>query len=175
MRPSLVSCSLGILGLLFVAPLASSDEPAKDTRGDIKVVNYAGLSEFIKQQRGKVVVVDFWSDTCVPCKKEFPNLVKLNKDLARDGFVAVSVSTDDPADKETMERVQKFLVKQDAKFANFVLDEKPEVWQKRLGFEAVPCVFVFNKAGEWQKFDGAALADGGYERIRERVVELLKK
>lgn len=36
---------------------------AAEAKVDLKVVKYDGLKNIIKQNKGKVVVVDFWSDT----------------------------------------------------------------------------------------------------------------
>lgn len=89
----------------------------------------------------------------------------------KEGMAAVSVALDDPADKEVHARLVKFLQKQNAVFTNLVLDEKPELWQAKLRFEAVPCVFVFNRAGQWIRFEGSI----EYSEIEKHVVELLKK
>ena len=67
--------------------LADSPPPVAVT-----VVKYDGLTEAIKKFKGKVVVVDFWADYCVPCKREFPKLVGLNRDYAKKGLAAASVS-----------------------------------------------------------------------------------
>src|SRR5262249_23493926 len=48
-----------------------------DNKVEVQVADYAGLTRIIKDLKGRIVVVDFWQDTCVPCKKEFPRLVEL--------------------------------------------------------------------------------------------------
>ena len=76
----------------------------------------------------------------------------MHRRYAKDGFEAVSVSLDDPLDKETMDKIAKFLQSKQATFTNVVLDEKPEVWQEKLQFDGPPCVFVFNREGKWTRF-----------------------
>ena len=71
----------------------------------------------------------------------------MQRKYAADGLVAMSVSLDDPADPEAKEKVLKFLHSQDATFDNFMLNEKPEFWQQKLGFDGPPCVIVFNTQG----------------------------
>jgi peroxiredoxin len=67
------------------------------------------------------------------------------------GLVAVSVSLDDPSEKETEAEIRKFLQKEKATQSNFLLNEVSDVWEKKLGIEGVPCVFVFNRAGKIEK------------------------
>ena len=50
---------------------------------------------------GKTVLLDFWGTWCGPCRAATPDLVKLYKKLAGDGFVMVGVSSDSPNDKQT--------------------------------------------------------------------------
>jgi thiol-disulfide isomerase/thioredoxin len=161
---------LVITGLLaFAAP-----GPAQSPAGiDLRNVRYDGLTDVIKQNKGKVVVVDFWADFCIPCKREFPNLVALHQKYAKEGFVAVSVSLDDPTDDEAKAKALKFLQAQKATFTNLLLDEKPEVWQAKLKIDGPPLVMVFARDGKLeQKFVDKAV---DYAAIGKLVAELLKK
>src|SRR5580700_1821794 len=114
--------------LLFVTA-ALADPPAPIA---VNVVKYDGLSAIIRQNRGKVIVVDFWADYCVPCKREFPKLVELNNQHSKAAFVGISVSLDDLTEDGAKDKVLKFLQKQLATTNNLILDEKPEVWQAKL-------------------------------------------
>jgi thiol-disulfide isomerase/thioredoxin len=155
--------------LLFVAA-APAEPPAAVS---VRVAKYDGLSSFVKEQRGKVVVVDFWADYCIPCKREFPNLVKLHNDHVKAGLVAVSVSLDELSEEGAKEKVMKFLTRQQATMTNLILDEKPEVWQKKLQIDGPPLVMVFNRKGELeQKFHDNEV---DYVVIGKLVAELLKK
>jgi peroxiredoxin len=75
----------------------------------------------------------------------------MHRKLKDRGLVVVAVSVDDPADKDAEAEVRKFLREQKAAFPNFLLDEEMEVWQKKLQIEGIPCVFVFNRAGQVEK------------------------
>jgi hypothetical protein len=90
----------------------------------------------------------------------------------KDGMAAVSVSLDDPAEKDIKDRVLKFLQVQQATFPNLLLDEKPELWQKNLGIDGVPAVFIYGRDGSLvKKFTD----DYTYDDVQKVVVELLKK
>jgi thiol-disulfide isomerase/thioredoxin len=138
----------------------------------LKVVNYADLGKAVKDLKGKVVVVDFWSDTCIPCKRNFPHIVDLNAKHAKDGLVAISVSLDDAQDEAARAKALKFLTARKAAFANLILDEKPEVWQQKLQAAELPLIFVFDRAGKAYKFNGETL---DLDEVDQLIDELLQK
>lgn len=154
-------------GLLITLPALA--DPPKIT---VRTVRYDGLTDAIKAAKGKVLVVDFWADYCIPCKREFPRLVALYQKRAADGFAAISVALDDPADETTPAKVKKFLEARQAAFTNFILDEKPAVWQAKLKVDGPPCVYVFNRKGELvQKYAD----DVNYTEIEKLVEKLLQE
>jgi len=166
-----------LAGILCPAVLAFAGGSAVE----VKTVKYKEMGDVITKLRGKVVVVDFWGDFCIPCKKEFPHLVELNKKYGPQGLVAISVAVDPPREdpKEQMalrQRLLKFLTKQNASFTNLYLDEPSEVWLKKLDVAEVPCVFVFDRQGKYYRFGGAPDAPhkAEYREIEPLVVELLK-
>lgn len=90
------------------------------------------------------------------------------RELAAKGFVAISVSLDDPRDVETMKQVHAFLEKVGASFRNFVLDEPEESWSKKLDIAGPPLVVVFGRDGRVVK-----RFVGGYDEVRQLVEKLL--
>jgi thiol-disulfide isomerase/thioredoxin len=141
MRPATL-LTARLAGLLVAG--ASAALAAGTTEVRIEVVKYGQLVEAVRAQKGKVVIVDVWATNCVPCKKEFPNLVRLNKTDGDKGLVCISVSVDPVAKKE---QALKFLTAQGAAFSNFLLDEDPDLWTKRWGISSIPTVFVFDREG----------------------------
>jgi thiol-disulfide isomerase/thioredoxin len=135
--------SIRFLGLLVAAgSVALAAGGAPEVR--IEVVKYGQLAEAVRAQKGKVVVVDVWATYCIPCKKEFPNLVRLHESDAGKGLVCISVSVDPVAKKE---QALKFLTTQKATFTNFLLDEDSDLWTKRWGISSIPAIFVFDREG----------------------------
>jgi thiol-disulfide isomerase/thioredoxin len=156
MRVPILSGCLGVFSLgvlLLAAAAAPPTPPAQDAAVEIKVVKFGGLEEAVKQFKGKVVVVDFWADYCVPCKKAFPHLVALYNKHAREGLAVIAVNLDDPTDVAAREKAVKFLKEQKAAFANLFIDpsEKPEDWFARLKIESIPAMFIFNREGQLEK------------------------
>jgi hypothetical protein len=97
----------------------------------------------------------------------------MQRKYAKDGLVAISVSLDDPNEDNVKDKVTKYLRSQKATFTNLILDEKPEVWQKKLKIEGPPCVFVFDRDGKIaKKFDSGEKYE---DEIEKFVADLLKK
>jgi thiol-disulfide isomerase/thioredoxin len=164
-----------VLALLLAPGRPAVPAPDKGGAGgvDLRVVKYDGLADAVRQLEGKVVLVDFWASTCVPCKKEFPHVLELQRQHAAEGLVVVSVAIrldeDTPLDVERG-KVLKFLQEQNATTTNLLLDEKVDVWQQRLRFDAVPAVYVFNRAGKWYQFKD----EFSYGDVAKLVAELVK-
>jgi len=68
------------------------------------------------QQRGRVLLVDFWATWCDPCREEFPNLVRLHNTYRSRGLSLVAISMDEP---ESVPAIQRFLQSQGAKFGSY--------------------------------------------------------
>jgi thiol-disulfide isomerase/thioredoxin len=160
------------LGLLPTAPA----QPPTAAKPAVRVVRYDALSSFITQQRGKVLVLDFWADYCIPCKREFPKLVAMHGKYAKDGLTAVSVSVDDMGEDGAKDKVLQFLDKQKATFTNLILDEKPELWQGKLKIDGPPLVMVYARDGRLeQRYPNEKDKEVDYAVIEKLVAELLKK
>ncbi|MCB1625687.1 MAG: TlpA family protein disulfide reductase [Pseudomonadales bacterium] len=51
--------------------------------------------QLLTQQRGSVVILNVWGTWCVPCLREIPELVKLQRDLADKGVALIGLSMDE--------------------------------------------------------------------------------
>lgn len=63
---------------------------------DFSLPTLDGGTVRLSEQRGKVVLVDFWATTCDPCLAAMPHLVDLYKKHKDAGFVILGVSLDGP-------------------------------------------------------------------------------
>ena len=144
---------------------------------EVKVFKYDDLTRLIKDNKGKVIVVDFWQNTCIECKRELPRLFELKKKYGND-LVAVTVNLiDDGQDlKDEKDKAEKFLQSKNAtNVNNVILDENVEVWSKKLNVTSFPTVFVFNQDGKYEKRYPDDQEKFNYEDIGKVVAGLLKK
>src|SRR5690606_9220013 len=63
------------------------------------------FEEILKNQKGKVVLVDFWASWCVPCIKEMPFMKDLKSLYKKDEFQVIEISID--KDYAAWERASK--------------------------------------------------------------------
>lgn len=58
---------------------------------DVVFTDLEGRELTLGDLRGKVLLVNLWSKGCVPCRKEMPDLARLQRDLSGDGFAVVAL------------------------------------------------------------------------------------
>jgi len=150
---TIVPITLCILLLSFAAPAQKQKGDAAKPRKPVAVVSpidTAALKGLITQQRERPLLVNFWATFCDPCRDEFPDLVKIDKDYRSRSLEFVTVSLDDFSDINTS--VPQFLDSMKATMPAYLLnvsDPEPAInlvdrrWQGDL-----PATFLYNEKGE---------------------------
>ena len=150
-------------------------------RAAVTLASWDEIQTAIAAQKGKVVVVDLWSTTCDPCKREFPHLVQLHNQHG-DKIACMSVSLDyygDPAEPPEYyrESVEEFLSTQSAGFPHYLSTLASDDVLMEIGAVSVPTVLVYDRDGQLAKMfeDDGTYGDEGFtyaDHIAPLVVEL---
>ena len=135
----------------------------------LSVKSWDETQQWVAGQQGKIVVLDLWSTWCVPCVREFPKLVKLQRDHPVD-VVCVGFNLDySGAAGETPESfrtaVGEFLTKQGAGFENVISSDAADDVFQRLKLGSIPAVLVYGPDGQLTKRfdnDDALYGDEGF-------------
>jgi thiol-disulfide isomerase/thioredoxin len=61
---------------------------------DLAFQDGAGKPLKLSDWKGRVVLLNLWATWCAPCRKEMPDLSKLEKELGSDQFEVVAISVD---------------------------------------------------------------------------------
>ena len=139
------------------APRSASSTSNSSAVSDVKVelADHAQLLERIEQTKGRVVVVDVWSTSCLPCMKEFPHLVELARRWPED-VVCISMNVDylglpKAPPPTVVPKVSEFLKSQAAdadNLVNLISSEPDSDVLTKLQIESMPAILVINRAGE---------------------------
>ncbi|GAB5444302.1 MAG: hypothetical protein Fues2KO_46510 [Fuerstiella sp.] len=155
-------------------PAAKAEPEAAKKSVSVRPATWKQVQEFVASQKGKVVVLDLWSTSCLPCMVEFPELVKLQQ-RHKDGLVCVSFNLDYAGIKSKppeyyQPRVEKFLTSRKAELQNFLSTEEAVEVFDQVGINAIPAVLVYGKDGKLaRRFDESLLTEGREEAFTYRA------
>ena len=82
-----------VAGASVPAPAPSAIAP------DFTLRTMEGPNLRLQEQRGRVVLVNFWATWCGPCRQEMPHLNRLYDKYRSSGFVLLGVNVDDDTRK----------------------------------------------------------------------------
>ena len=83
---------------VFASTASSAIAPAT-AAPDFTLHAMGGSNLRLKEQRGRVVMVNFWATWCGPCRQEMPQLNRLYEKYKSSGFVLLGVNVDDDTAK----------------------------------------------------------------------------
>lgn len=162
--------SVALFLLAGMSVLGITATVARAQSSDIKSVEPKDIKDLVAQNKGKVVVLNFFATWCVPCHTEFPDIVKLQSDFKGKGLQVVEVSMNDITDKDEL---QKYLAETKPPFAvylaantedKFYTDVDPR-WDT-----ALPMTMIFDRDGKNVHFYKEART---YAQFKDDVTPLL--
>ena len=180
---------VGCNGSAEPTPPSSSPPPANTTADgqpaaavSVEIKSWKDIQALIAAQKGKVVVLDLWSTSCVPCMREFPNLVALHNKYPSDKITCISVSCDyEGLEEEPPESkkpaVIKFLESTKATCTNILLSDADVDVYELIKLASIPAVYVYDTQGKMAKrFDNDAgdYGDEGFT-YEDHIIPLIEK
>lgn len=109
---------------------------------DFVLFDIYGNERSLSDYKGKVVILDFWTTWCPPCKAEIPHFIELYRDYKKRGFEMIGIALDWNADRV----VRPFVEKNGINYT--VLLGKEEVTDLYGGIISIPTTFVIDRQGK---------------------------
>jgi peroxiredoxin len=95
MKPTPVISRRLLLLAAAGAPFASSSAAAAAKAPDFTLRTLEGRNLRLAEQRGSVVMVNFWASWCAPCRVEMPHLSRIWDKYRDAGYVFLTVNVDE--------------------------------------------------------------------------------
>jgi len=152
------------------AEAAEKPSPAPEFAGVTDWVNTKPLK--LADQKGKVVVVHFWTNGCINCIHNYPHYVawqdryKANKE-----FLMVGVHTPEFDAEKDVDRIKARMVENKLTFA-VAVDNDQKTWNA-WGNQYWPCVYIVDKTGAIRDKWVGELGEEGYKKFTKRIDALL--
>lgn len=135
-----------------------------ETATDFTAKTFAGDNIRLQEQRGNVVMLNFWASWCGPCRKEMPLLETLQKKYQRMGFVLLGVNVD-----EDSAAAQRFLKDVDTTFP-MLQDNKGDI-SKLYNVDAMPTSIFIDREGKLRSVHRGYKT--GDEKAYEKIIKKL--
>ena len=163
-------------------PKQAEEPPLVETQTiTLQLLSWEAAQKIVGQYPGKIVVVDLWSTSCVPCLRELPHLVALQQQHG-DKVVGVTVSCDYVGIKKKppesyREKVTEALAGLKAeRLTNILCTDPADDFFAAAQLDSIPAVFVYDQTGKLaQRFDNRT--SGGDEGVsyEKQVIPAVEK
>jgi peroxiredoxin len=153
--------------LIAASPLAQASVTAAQPAPDFTLRNLAGGNLRLGEQRGQVVMVNFWATWCGPCRQELPHLDRLYGKYRGAGFVLLGVNVDDQAAPG-----QQMAERMGLTFP--VLHDADKAVSRRFDVGAMPGTVLIDRDGTVRHLH-RGYRDGMERQYEEQIRALLKE
>lgn len=154
------------------------DKSVSDKNGFVKAPELRGLSDYINAEksltleslRGKVVIVDFWTYSCINCIRTLPYLNDWHEKYSDKGLVIIGVHSPEFEFEKDFENVKKAVEKYAINYP-VVLDNDFSTW-RAYNNRYWPHKFLVDADG-YIRYDH--IGEGGYDETEQQIVKLLQE
>jgi thiol-disulfide isomerase/thioredoxin len=161
-----------VAALSFAAPSTGGSTPVSEAKAAPEFQNIDKWlnSEPLKinELRGKVVLVDFWTYTCINCLNHLPSVQSWHEKYKDKGLVVVGVHTPEFAYEKSTKNVQDAIKKLQIKHA-VAQDNSYATW-KAFDNHYWPAVYLIDKQG---RIVYSHFGEGSYGTTEAKIQALL--
>jgi cytochrome c biogenesis protein CcdA/thiol-disulfide isomerase/thioredoxin len=141
--------------------------------------NFAGITAWLNtpggrplsltQLRGKVVLVDFWTYSCINCQRTLPHVEAWYRNYAKDGFVVVGVHTPEFAFEHVVSNVRSQAAALGVRYP-VAVDDNYDTWNA-YNNEYWPADYLIDAQGNVRHVN---FGEGDYSTTEQLIRQLLQ-
>lgn len=153
--------------LLFIILVGAAFMAQAEPAPDFTLKSDTGENLRLSEQRGKVVMINFWASWCAPCREEMPLLDELYERYEQAGFTLFGINVE-----QNPEAAQKFLADVGVSFP-ILFDPQSEV-SREYQVRAMPTTVMVDRDGQ-VRYVNRGFREGDEEKYREQIRELIRE
>jgi len=125
---------------------------------------FEGSKVSLAEQKGKVVLVDFWATWCGPCRAAIPNLVRMYNEYKDQGLVVLGISLDQ--EKDALPKfIKDYNITYPILYGNQQIARAYEV-------QSIPTLVIFDKKGKIA-FREVGFSDENITTLEQKIKDAL--
>lgn len=141
-----VLMAVGTIGWAYLEKTRA--QPTHGNAPDFTLTTFDGLDFVLSEQRGNIVIVNFWGSWCAPCRDEAPDLERIHQRYHDQGVILLGITYAESSQQDLLDFIEEFGLT----YLN-APDERTRV-ADRYRIRGVPETFVIDRNGQ--------IADGGF-------------
>ena len=151
------------------APLDIKEAGVINQAPQFELKDLNGRTVRLSDYRGKVVMINFWATWCPPCRAEMPDLVRLQREHAKQGLQIIGI-TYPPEQKDRVRRFARSL-----KVNYPIILGTREIKARFSSEETLPLTVVINRDGKVNDIiSGILLREEFEEKIKPLLMNNLE-
>ena len=176
-RQAVVSCLLAGVAITLIGVVLNASarptlnlqatEAAPDLDGGVAWLNSAG-PVLLKDVKGKVVLLDFWTLCCINCIHIMPDLAKLEKKYPNE-LVVIGVHSPKFDNEKDTRSIRKAILRYEIGHP-VVNDADRKIWD-RFGINSWPSMVVIDPEG---KLVGQLSGEGNYKVLDKAIAKMIE-
>jgi thiol-disulfide isomerase/thioredoxin len=160
-------------GLILAIVLITTGCSPRATRPgtvDLRTASGEEITRLAREPGAGAILVNVWATWCQPCREEFPDLVRLEREYGRKGLRVILVSGDFSTQEQD---VREFLAEHGVDFPTYLKTGKDMEFVNSLDPEwsgPLPATWVYDGTGARRAFWGGKAA---YDSLEKTIREVL--
>ncbi len=170
----IIKRTLIVVSLFLFFSIINYGQTGQQIRENLEVseITMDELNDFTKNREGRALLINIWATWCIPCKEEFPDLIKIS-DKYSEKIELVGISIDFPDEIES--KIIPFLNKLKPNFINYVnVENDTERFINNLNPDwsgAIPATFFYDSEGkQFSFYEGKT----SFKKIENEVLKMFK-
>lgn len=160
------ACVLAVLAAKASAAALTFGKPAPEFTGIDNWLNSTPLT--MQQLKGKVVLVDFWTYTCINCINTLPYVKGWHQKYQQRGLAVIGVHTPEFPHERSADNVRTAIRRFDIRYP-VAQDNRYATWEA-YGNRYWPALYLFDKNG---RLAYTHYGEGAYDETEAKIRQLL--